>query len=401
MTLAVGDLCTVAFADGGFRVALPVEIAQAGQQAYLADFGTSQTGLPIQIKTVAEVAATVAENEEYPRLQRVIGTIVRDANNNALFVPLGVMPPPEPETPDGTKTLFVVFADTSPIESFLPDGITSVRFPMYRRTPGEYDVLIARTRFETIPPVTLTGYTVYLSPAITIQNLGSGNFREIVYEVPITVLTSTQRSGDYDLNNYNTYYTGGGPQNTIKQVNDSTGSIAAGNASLLNEPAPWYGAPWNPPFAQNAPRTFQHIGDAFHPAIGAYRQAVEDWPDPPPAIVYHVPLASDALRGAINEIFPPGTTDTAPLEVIRQGVPTASSVATLLIERSQGEGIREVRFITASASNGGVARMQTIIGEVIDLLRQTYPEMIHSTVAAPGNDWMDALITAASDVPEE
>ena len=73
----------------------------------------------------------------------------------------------------------------------------------------------------------------------------------------------------------------------------------------------------------------------------------------------------------------------------------------MLAERSAGEGIREVRFITASATVGGVSGMQTLIGEVIDALRSTNPEMIHSTTAAPGNDWMDALITAASDVPEE
>jgi hypothetical protein len=387
VTLAVGDLCTVAYADGGFRVALPVEIARAGQQAYLADFGTSQTGLPIRIKTVAEVAATVAENEEYPRLQRVIGTIVRDANSNALFVPLGVMPPPEPETPPATKTFFVVLTDTGPVSGGIAGGggTTLVPYPHYTRSPNEYDITV-----ELFP-----GFTArtYLTLAASVVHLGGGSFIEVHSQKPITKRTynatseSVTESTDYPSRN-DSFFIRNGYVFTPDRFYDIDSSYG------IRE------IPRNPP-ARLGPRTFRTTIEFIPVGISAFRNSLAAWGELPAAIVYSLPLASDAAPGTPNDIFPPGITDTAPLEIVSDGYPTAAGVAALLAERSQGEGIREVRFITASATVGGVAQMQTLIGEVIDSLRSTNPELIHSTTAAPGNDWLNALITTAANVPAE
>ena len=387
MTLAVGDLCTVAYADGGFRVALPVEIARAGQQAYLADFGTSQSGVPVRVRTVAEVAATVAENEEYPRLQRVIGTIVRDANSNALFVPLGVMPPPEPETPAATKTFFVVLTDTGPVSAGITGGggTTLVPYPHYTRSPNEYD--ITRELFPNFDVRT------YRTLAATVVHLGGGSFLEVYSQKPITQRTYNASSESESVFTFfpsgsNSYFVRNGYVFTPSRFYeiDSTYGIREYERN---------------PAADIGPRTFQNTIEYIPVGITAFRNSLAAWGDLPAAIVYSLPLASDAAPGTPNDIFPPGITDTAPLEIVSDGYPTASAVAALLAERSAGEGIREVRFITASATVGGVAGMQTLIGEVIDSLRSTNPELIYSTTAAPGNDWLNALITTAANVPAE
>jgi hypothetical protein len=387
VTLSVGDLCTVAYADGGFRVALPVEIARAGQQAYLADFGTSQSGVPVRIRTVAEVAATVAENEEHPRLQRVIGTIVRDANSNALFVPLGVMPPPEPETPPATKTFFVVLTDTGPVAGGITGGggTTLVPYPHYTRKANEYD--ITREVFPGFESRT------YLTLAAQVVHLGGGVFLEVYSQKPITQRTFLSSS---DSTSVFTFY-----PSTSNSFFIANGRVATPSRTYSIESGFGVREAERSPAADLGPRTFEQTIEFIPVGISAFRTSLAQWGDLPAAIVYSLPLASDAAPGTPNDIFPPGITDTNPLEIVSDGYPTASGIVSLLAERSAGEGIREVRFITASATVGGVAGMQTLIGEVIDSLRSTNPELIYSTTAAPGNDWLNALIATAADVPEE
>jgi len=389
MSLAVGDLCTVVYADGGVRVALPIEVATSGQNGFLADFGNSGTGVPIRIRTVQEVAATVPESAHDPRLQRVVGTIVRDGSQVALFVPLGVIPESTPE-PTPATTFFVVFADTAPVEN----SFAQYPHAYYRRTPEEFDYL----RITVVGGGPVFTSISYQTGALDVAHIGGGYFREIVRQSPITRKLTTINFDEVGPSNFSTAEERLGAGQTYQVTYGNVRSRSAlyiisrvdGDISVAEIPAD----------PLNNSRSFQVTYEYFPVAVQRLRANLAEWDTLPPTIVYHLPLSPDALPGTINQIVPPGETDTAPMEFIVGDYPSAGAVASLIAERATDEGVREVRFFTAMATVGAQARVQELLDEVIGSLQASYGEIVHSITVAPGNDWLGALADSAADMPD-
>lgn len=389
MSLAVGDLCTVVYADGGVRVALPVEIARNGERAFLADFGISGSGVPLRTKTVAEIAATVPEAAHDPRLQRVVGTLVRDASQVPLFVPLGVLPetPVEP-TPD--TTFFVVFADTAPVEN------SFAQFPhaYYRRTPEEFDF----QRITVIGGGPVFTSISYQTNALDVVHIGGGYFRETVRQSPITRKLVTNQFDEFGQPSFATAEErlGAGQTYQVTYGNVRSRSVLyiitrvdedVSVAELLAEPL-------------NNSRSFQVTYEYFPVAVQRLRANLAEWDALPPTIVYHLPLSPDALPGTINEIVPPGETDTAPMEFIRGDYPSAGDVVSHIASKATAGGVREVRFFTATATIEAANRVQVLVAEVIGALSAAYGGVVTSVTVAPGNDWLGALADSAAQLPD-
>lgn len=398
MTLAVGDLCTVVYADGGVRTALPVEVAGANQNAFLSDFGTTGEGVPLRLRTIEEVAATVPEDDDSPRLLRVIGTLARDGNDLPMFVPLGVLPAPVTE-PTADTTFFVVFADTCNIEQVDENGVAT--FAFYRRKAGEYDLLATTNPDGTfIREYTTRAMDPYFDiPGFIFEqfNMPNVTIREIVRarneDGPTYVASDATRS----------YSVSPGARRSIPIAN-------FGQATIWNVPDGRYvlspsGFLGFYPFTTNQQvRTSEitWISDdySFPDAIARLRENLEDWPGLPPAIIYHLPLAADAPPGTLNEILPQGVTDTSPLEIISGPYPTVGEVVSRLAAEASAEGIREVRFFTAMATIGGATQINVLIGEIVGALQESYGQVVHSITVAPGNDWLGALADSAEDMPD-
>lgn len=413
MSLAVGDLCTVVYADGGVRVALPIEVARIGQTGFLADFGNSGTGVPVRIRTVEEVAATVPEAAHDPRLQRVVGTIIRDANQVALFAPLGVMPETTPE-PTPNSTFFIVFADTCNVQQVNSGGETTPS--MYRRKPGEYDIETKRwnvpERYRRYFPFQSR---TYYTKGVSISALAGGVLSEqfLIPSISVREIVYTT-SGDLD-------------QDIVVQTDRTTSFYAQPGSSRLIAPPPQEGVSTYYSYEFNERRLlcvtdytgFQTIypdattivtserpitwisDDEYFPNVmGRLRTNLNDWPDLPAAIVYHLPRAADAPQSTLNEILPQGVTDTSPLEIISGNYPSAADVVNRIASHVTEEGVREVRFFTAMATVGGQARVQELIDEIVGSLQASYGEIVHSITVAPGNDWLGALADSAADMPD-
>ena len=395
MSLAVGDLCTVVYADGGVRVALPIEVATSGQNGFLADFGNTGAGVPIRIRTVAEVAATVAEAPHDPRLQRVVGTIVRDGSQVALFVPLGVIPESTPEpTPD--TTFFIVFADTSNIAS--EDGEGGVTTASYYRKAGEFDLMVDNypdgTFFRRYATDAISPF--FNVPGVIIEqfNLPHVTIRERYIEWDPTRIVS-DRTNSFD--------TSPGARRTVPLLNVGLATLSVALDTIYRifltyvspEPIGAY------PGSSVVTSQINWISDTnyFPTAITRLRENLAEWPDLPPAVVFHLPLASDARPGTLNEILPQGVTDYSPLEIIG-GYPSASFVVSKIASEATSEGVREVRFFTAMATVGGQARVQELIDEIVGSLQASYGEIVHSITVAPGNDWLGAFADSAEDMPD-
>lgn len=396
MSLAVGDLCTVVYADGGVRVALPVGIAGNGERAFLADFGISGSGVPLRTLSVAEVAATVPEAAHDPRLQRVVGTMVRDASQVPLFVPLGVLPESTPEpTPD--STFFVVFADTSNIAS--EDGEGGVTTASYRRKAGEFDLMIDNnpdgTYFRRYATNAISPF--FNIPGVIIEqfNLPHVTIRERVFEWDPTRIVS-DRTNSFDVSP--------GGRRTVPLLNVGAATMSETPDTIYRiflqytsaEPLGAY------PSISLVTSQINWISDSdyFPAAITRFRQNLAEWPDLPPAIVYHLPLAADARPGTLNEILPQGVTDYSPLEITSGGYPSAGDVVSRIASHATGEGVREVRFFTAMATVGGVNRVQSLIAQIVSSLQASYGEIVYSTTVAPGNDWLGALTDSAAQLPD-
>ncbi|MBA4019207.1 MAG: hypothetical protein C0483_18735 [Pirellula sp.] len=396
MSLAVGDLCTVVYADGGVRVALPVTIAGNGERAFLADFGISGTGVPVRTLSIDEVAATVPEAEHDPRLQRVVGTLARDANGVALFVPLGVLPASTPEPTPGS-TFFIVFADTCNVDAVDENGVAA--FSFYRRKPGEFDLLVstypdgsffrgyatdAISFYFNIPGVIIEGFNM---PHITI--------REQTYEWDPTRITSDRT---------NSFNVSPGARRTVPLLNVGVATVKAAPDTIYRifltytspEPIGAY------PGSRVITSEINWISDDYYfpDVITRLRENLAEWPDLPPAIVYHLPLAADARPGTLNEILPQGVTDTSPLDIIRGGYPSVADVVARIAAHSSEEGVREVRFFTAMATVGGVNRINAFIAEVVTALEASYGQVLHSISVAPNYDWLGALADSAAQLPD-
>jgi hypothetical protein len=388
MSLQVGQLCTVVYADGGVRVALPVDIATNGQLSYLSDFGLSGSGVPLRIPTIDEIAATVPEAPHDPRMRRVVGTVVRDASQSPVFVPLGVLPASIPQ-PTPASTFFVVFADTAPVET------SFAQFPkaFFRRTPGEYDVeRVFRPGFGSFNVFT------YTTGAVDAVHIGGGYFREIVRSSPITRRTQTGSLDDReDVVTFNTSAAQLGAGITYRVTDGFVYTISTIYLMLT----------WNgvtsvdevPRTFRAASRTFQATYDYFPVAVTRLRTALQAWTNLPPTLVYHLPLPEDAPAGMLNEIIPPGTIDTDPLTIIRGDYPTAGDVVARLSAAASEEGIREVRFITAMGTVGGAARVTALIAEIVGALEASYGQLVRSVTVAPENDWLGTLATSAENIP--
>lgn len=412
MSLSVGDLCTVAYADGGVRVALPIEIATTGQRGFLADFGTTGSGVPVRIRTVAEVAATVPESPHDPRLQRVVGTIVRDGSQAPLFVPLGVIPASTPR-PTADSTFFVVFADTCNIQQVNGGGTTTPA--LYRRKPGEYDIEVitynvADELRSLFPYQVRTYYTKgvkigivpggYLREFFQIPNI---TVRDIIYsysEERRDVAVQSERTTSFNTNpattrliapppylGTNQYWSYELSQRYLVAVSDYLGTQTI------------YPLPTQRNIAER-PVTWISDDSSFPNFITRLRNNLSEWPDLPRAIVYHLPRASDALPSTLNEILPQGVTDTEPLEIIRGNYPSAADVVSRIASRVTGDAMLDVRFFTAMATVGGQARVQELIDSVVGSLQNSYGEIVHSVTIAPGNDWLGALADSAEDIPD-
>lgn len=395
MSLSVGQLCTVVYADGGVRVALPVEIAANGQSGFLADFGVSGSGVPVRIRSVAEVAATVPEAPHDPRLQRVVGTLVRDGSQVPLFVPLGVIPESTPEpTPD--TTFFVVFADTCNIRTLDGEGGTTVA--SYHRKAGEFDLMV-----DTFPDGTFFRRyaTDSISPYFGIPGV-------IIERFNLPHITIRERTIRWDppgigSDRTNSFDARPGATRTVPLLNVGAATLSVAPDTIYRlflqyaspEPLGAY-----PGISVVTSQTNWISDDSYFPAaISRFRQNLDQWPNLPPAIVYHLPLASDARPGTLNEILPQGVTDYSPLEII-SGFPTASNVVAKIASESSEEGVREVRFFTAMATVGGQARVQELIDEIVGSLQTSYGEIVHTITVAPGNDWLGALADSAEDMPD-
>lgn len=413
MSLAVGDLCTVVYADGGVRVALPIEAAAIGQNGFLADFGNSGTGVPIRIRTVQEVAATVPDMANDPRLQRVVGTIVRDASQVAFFVPLGVMPEATLD-PTPSSTFFVVFADTCNIQQIDADGVTTQS--MYRRKSGEYDIEIRRWNVpeqfrEFFPYQSRTYYT----KGVTISAQAGGVLRE-EFRIPnITVREIVfGTSGEFNENivvqsdQTTSFYTQPGSTRFIApppQVGLSVYQSYEFYERRLLAVTDYLGSQTIYPDVTTTviaerPVTWIPDDEYFPYAMARLRTNLDEWPELPAAVVYHLPRAADAPDATLNEILPTGVTDYSPLEIISGDYPPASHVVSRIASRVTDDGVREVRFFTAMATVGGQARVQELIDEIVGSLQASYGEIVHSITVAPGNDWLGALADSAEDMPD-
>jgi len=392
MTLAVGDLCTVVYAEGGVRVALPVEIAGVNQQAFLSDYQLSQTGVPLRLRSVTDIAATVAEDPDDPRLLRVVGTIVRDAENNPFFAPLGAMPTADPLEERGAKVFFVVFADTSPI---LLTGGGTVQLPQafVYRTPGEFDY------YEMVSFGALGGsfrIIKYAKSAIDAVHLGNGWFREFYSASPITVKLRTitffsdseqTYTGAVQLGGHKTY-----------QIRNGSVHTRTGRFRMST----WLGelevTEINLPPIQGS-RTFQTEYTYYPTVLQQLRQSLTQWTTPPKALVYHVPLQSDAVEGTPSEILPLGTTDYEPLEIINGDYPSAAAVVAKIASEAGEDGIREIRFFTALASLDAAARASALISEIRGAIDAAYEDVTQTVAVAPNNNWLGALAASATQIP--
>lgn len=392
MTLAPGDICTVVYADGGVRVALPIEVAAGGQTAYLADFGVSGQGVPLRIRSVAEIAAIVPEVTGDPRLQRVIGTIVRDASQTPLFVPLGVMPHVAP-TPTPASTFFVVFADTGPIQV----STTTSPHSFYRRTPGEYDLFIETTIFSTYTTVHRHYATAGISPSLAIPGAIIERFtipnvtvfeREVTYSTGVVVDRIT--SANVAPGSQRTIALSG-PVLIFSYDNTSTYFVATPTGVSVH------------PLGVSQPRrseiTWESDDVYFTSTIAQVRNNFNQWDALPTSLVYHLPLSSDARPGTLNEILPTGATDIEPLQIIRDGYPSAADVVARIAAAASEEGVREVRFFTSMATVIAANRVTALIDEIVGALQAAYGEIVHTTTVAPGNDWLGALAESAEDIP--
>jgi len=405
MSLSVGQLCTVVYADGGVRVALPVEIATNGQRAFLADFGISGSGVPVRIQTINEIASTVPEAPHDPRLNRVVGTVARDASQTPVFVPLGVIPE-TPPTPTPSSTFFVVFADTAPVQA---SGASSPN-AFYRRKAGEYDIEVTTLNFpERLFLINGGNFPNqirwYVSDGANYAFLGSGLIREFLTTPTIAIreITRTINADGFDVIS----------QDTIRTFNVTPGAtrILDGSNRVIefrrfDQQGMFYLYPTGYVFfgAPSAPRkqsiTYESDDDGYFPqAIQQFRTNLDQWPTLPPAFVYHLPLSNDAVTGTLNQILPTGVIDTRPLEIIRGPYPTAGQVVASLQARASAEGIREVRFVTAMATVRAVNRVTALIDEVVGALRASYGQVVHSTTVANGNDWLGTLATLAENIP--
>ena len=394
MALAVGDLCTVVYSSGGFRYALPVEPASLGQTVYLSDFGVSGVGTPLRIRSVAEIAATVPDDPDHPRVNRVVGTIAYDGNTLPLFVPLGVMPVPEER--QGTSIVFVVLADTSPI------GQPSFGFRgFFTRKAGEFDIIIRRglnvrdnasaQSFENV---------WYVNNAVTIANVGYARFIQTINATPIT--TRTDQVGDVvngvplnpPVTTFNTANVAIGSSTPFVQSNGVISTLSA--SYILTDFSFFTG---RPDTTYSSGRTFQADYEYFPVAMQTLRTNLGQWSELPSALVYHLPLSTDAIPGTPDEILPTGVTDTQPLTIISEGFPTAESIVPRIVSAAGGDGLREVRFFTALSTTTQAARVQSLIAEVIGALNAS-GAVVATTTPAPNNDWLKALSDSAAQLPD-
>jgi hypothetical protein len=396
--LSIGQLCTVVYGDGGFRVALPVELAAPGQSAYLCDFSGGGVGVPVRLRSIDEVAATVPEDPTSPRLTRVVGTLVYDARYVPAFVPLAVKPVLT-FAGVGSRTVFVVFADTSPV---VRPGFGIKGF--YERTPGEFDIYIRRgvdvssgdfqTSYENI---------YYVNNVVQIANAGYTRFISTIAATPVTTRTDELGQTRYGvpLGNVATQYsTAHASLGAATQFNMGVGELMTPTTRYFLGRLGNFSVSPTEELRYTSGRSFRVNYEYFPIAMQNARDSFNQWDELPPAFVYQLPLASDALEGTINDILPTGVDDTDPLVILRDGVPTPGAVVSRINAAVGADGVREVRFITALASVGATDRVQTLIGEIAGSLRGVASGIGISTTPATNNDWLGALATSAAQLPD-